>query len=259
LRSLACSIGLASLSFPAGRSVWGFNFSRTIYRKLEEVRWSGARLETDFLQVSEAGEITNLEGLTQGIGLDVRPFIAGNALHLGETGVDDVSVALELDAFYSITPSLRLTATVNTDFGETEVDARQINLTRFSLLFPEKWAFFLEDAGVFSFASTGPEPPGGIPRAGADVFPFFSRRIGLLQGEEVPLDVGAKLTGRIGRSDVGVLAVRTGELEDVVEAKNLVVPASSRTCSSSPTRASSSPAAIRPRRRRARRTASTCA
>ena len=217
------AIPFKSLSFPAGRSVWGFNLSRTIYRKLEEVRWSGARLETDFLQVSEAGEITNLEGLTQGIGLDVRPFIAGNVLHLGETGVDDVSGAPGLDVFYSITPSLRLTATVNTDFGETEVDARQINLTRFSLLFPEKRAFFLEDAGVFSFASTGPEPPGGIPRAGADAFPFFSRRIGLLQGEEVPLDVGAKLTGRIGRSDVGVLAVRTGELGDVVEAKNLVV------------------------------------
>ena len=217
------AIPFKSLSFPARRSVWGFNFSRSIYRKLEEVRWSGARLETEFLQVSEAGEITNLDGLTQGIGLDLRPFVAGNALHLGQTGEYEVSGEPGLDVFYSITPSLKLTGTVNTDFGETEVDARQINLTRFSLLFPEKRAFFLEDTGVFSFASTGPEPPGGIPPAGADVFPFFSRRIGLLEGEEVPLDVGAKLTGRIGRSDVGVLAVRTGELPDVVGAKNLVV------------------------------------
>ena len=87
-----------------------------------------------------------------------------------------------LDLFYNITPSLKLTATVNTDFGETEVDARQINLSRFSLLFPEKRSFFLEGAGVFSFASTGPESPGGIPPAGADVFPFFSRQIGLLAG-----------------------------------------------------------------------------
>jgi hypothetical protein len=111
----------------------------------------------------------------------------------------------------------------NTDFGETEVDERQISLDRFSLLFPEKRAFFLEDTGVFAFASTGPEPPGGIPPARADVFPFFSRRIGLLNGEEVPLDVGAKLTGKIGRSDVGVLAVRTGELADVVDPQNLMV------------------------------------
>ena len=217
------AIPFKSLSFPAGRSVWGFNLSRNVYRKLEDIRWSGARLETEFLQVSEAGEIANLEGLTQGIGLDLRPFLAGSALHLGESGLDDVSGEPGLDVFYSITPSLKLIGTFNTDFGETEVDERQINLSRFSLLFPEKRAFFLEDAGVFSFASTGPEPPGGIPPAGADVFPFFSRRIGLLEGEEVPLDAGAKLTGRIGRSDVGVLAVRTGELGDVVEAKSLVV------------------------------------
>ena len=95
---------------------------------------------------------------------------------------DDFTGKPGLDVFYSITPSLKLTATFNTDFGETEVDARQINLSRFSLLFPEKRAFFLEGAGVFSFASTGPETPGGIPGTGADVFPFFSRQIGLLGG-----------------------------------------------------------------------------
>jgi hypothetical protein len=217
------SIPFKSLSFPAGSSVWGFNISRNVYRKLEDIRWSGARLQTEFLQVSEAGEITHLEGLTQGIGLDVRPFLAGNALHLGPTGEDDVSGQPGLDLFYSITPSLRFTGTVNTDFGETEVDERQISLDRFSLLFPEKRAFFLEDTGVFAFASTGPEPAGGIPPARADVFPFFSRRIGLLEGREVPLDVGAKLTGKIGRSDVGVLAVHTGEVEGLVDSQNLMV------------------------------------
>ncbi len=117
-----------------------------------------------------------------------------------------------LDIFYSITPSLRLTATFNTDFGETEVDARQINLSRFSLLFPEKRAFFLEGAGVFSFASTGPETPGGIPGTGADLYPFFSRQVGLIGGREVPLDAGVKLTGTVGRTEIGVLSVRTRQL-----------------------------------------------
>src|SRR5262249_26996687 len=116
----------------------------------------------------------------------------------------------------------KLTATVNTDFGETEVDARQINLSRFSLLFPEKRSFFLEDAGVFSFSSTGPNPPGGIPATGADVFPFFSRQIGLLNGEEVPIDVGAKLTGKIGRTDLGMLAVRTRDFSGVPDRNFLV-------------------------------------
>jgi hypothetical protein len=221
------AIPFKSLSFPAGQDVWGFNIARTIYRKLEEDRWSGARLQTQFLQVSEAGGISNLGGITQGIGLDLRPFLAGRWLHLDSSGDDVFSRKPGLDLFYNVTPSLKLTATFNTDFAETEVDARQINLARFSLLFPEKRSFFLEGAGVFSFASSGPETPGGIPATGADVFPFFSRQIGLLGGSEVPLDAGVKLTGTVGRTDVGALNVRSGDLRAdgrlVVDAKNFFV------------------------------------
>ena len=113
--------------------------------------------------------------------------------------------------FFNVTPSLKLTTTVNTDFGETETDARQINLSRFSLLFPEKRTFFLEDAGVFSFSNTHVRPGGGIPSTRAEVIPFFSRQIGLSSGKEVPLDLGVKLTGKVGRTDLGVLGVRTGD------------------------------------------------
>ena len=204
------AIPFKSLSFPSDRAVWGFNIARHIYRRLEEDRWSGARLDTHLYQLSEAGEIRNLAGLTQGIGLDVRPFLAGRWLRVDRE--DDGTGKPGLDVFYNITPSLKLTATFNTDFGETEVDARQINLSRFSVLFPEKRSFFLQGAGVFNFASIGPEPAGGIPPAGADVYPFFSRQIGLLRGQEVPIDAGLKLTGTAGRTDVGVLAVRTGDL-----------------------------------------------
>src|SRR5687768_1620999 len=214
------AIPFKTLSFPGDRMVWGFNIGRHVYRKLEEDRWSGARLDTQLYQLSEAGEITNLAGLTQGIGLDVRPFLAGRWLRAG--GEDDGSGEPGLDVFYNITPSLKLTATFNTDFGETEVDARQINLSRFSVLFPEKRAFFLQGAGVFNFASTGPEPAGGIPPAGADVYPFFSRQIGLLGGQEVPLDAGIKLTGTVGRTDVGLLGVRTGDLP-IVSEKGFIV------------------------------------
>ena len=215
------AIPFKSLSFPAGQDVWGFNIQRSISRKLEDGRWSAARLETQFLQVSEAGQITNLRDLNQGLSLDVRPFMA--ARWLRAAGDDEGSAEPGLDVFYNVTPSLKLTTTFNTDFGETEVDARQINLTRFSLLFPEKRSFFLEGAGVFTFASTGPEPAGGIPEAGADVYPFFSRTIGLLEGREVPLDVGVKLTGTVGRTDIGVLDVRTGDLVPFVDEKNFFV------------------------------------
>jgi Domain of unknown function (DUF5916)/Carbohydrate family 9 binding domain-like len=205
------AIPFKSLGFPASASTWGFNITRTIHRKLEEVRWSGARLDNSFFQVAEAGEITQLVKLSQGIGLDVRPFLAGRTLRLA--GDHDTDAKPGLDVFYNITPSLKLTTTINTDFGETEVDARQINLTRYSVLFPEKRSFFLEGAGVFNFASIGPEPAGGIPVTGADVYPFFSRQIGLLGGREVPLDAGVKLTGTVGRTDIGMLTVRTGDLD----------------------------------------------
>ena len=216
------AIPFKTLNFPAGETVWGFNISRTIQLKLEENRWTGARFQTQFFQISEAGEITNLEGLEQGAGLDVRPFVAGRWLHRGADGDGTAAGKPGLDLFYNITPSLKLSVTANTDFGETEVDARQINLTRFSIFFPEKRSFFLQDAGVFNFATTGIDPPGGIPATGAEVFPFFSRKIGLLGGQEVPINYGAKLTGKVGRTEIGMLDVRTREVSNV-NAKNLFV------------------------------------
>ena len=216
------AIPFKSLTFPADRSVWGFNVARFIQRKLEDDRWSAARLDVQLLQVSEAGEITNLSGLTQGVGLDVRPFVGGTWLRRSALDTDTARGKPGLDVFYNLTPSLKLTATVNTDFGETEVDARQINLGRFSLFFPEKRAFFLEDAGVFSFASTGPSPPGGVSQTNADIYPFFSRQVGLLGGEEVPLDVGVKLTGKVGDTDLGFLDVRTRDVP-IASDKNFFV------------------------------------
>ena len=215
------AIPFKTLSFPAGETVWGFNISRTIQRKLEENRWTGARFQTQFFQISEAGRITNLEGLQQGVGLDIRPFMA-RLWPRPDTGGDTVVGKPGVDLFYNITPSLKLSFTANTDFGETEVDARQINLTRFSIFFPEKRTFFLQDAGVFNFATTGIDPPGGIPGTGAEIFPFFSRRIGLLGGQEVPIDYGAKLTGRVGRTEVGMLDVRTRGVPDA-DSGNLLV------------------------------------
>jgi hypothetical protein len=216
------AIPFKSLSFPAGRTVWGFNIARNIHRKLEEARWSGALLQTQLFQVSEAGEITGLDGLSQGIGLDIKPFTGGRWLHTDANGKNTFTGKTGIDMFYNIASSLKLSVTGNTDFGETEVDARQINLTRFSLLFPEKRSFFLEDAGVFSFASSLLSPPPGMPGVPAEILPFFSRQIGLLAGEEVPIDVGAKLTGKIGRTDLGFLDVRTRDLPIVTD-KNFVV------------------------------------
>jgi len=208
------AIPFKSIGFKRGDQVWGFNFSRTIKRKLEEDRWASPILDLKFFQVSEAGEISGLNGIHQGRGLDIRPFISSKALHNRDTG-NNFDAKAGLDIFYNITPSLKLTTTINTDFGETEVDSRQINLTRFELFFPEKRSFFLENAGLFRF---GPDSDDE-----ADVIPFFSRRIGLLEnGQEVPILAGTKLTGRQGPYSIGLLAMRTRET-DFTDAKNFFV------------------------------------
>jgi hypothetical protein len=212
------SIPFKSLRFRADQAVWGFNFSRTIKRKIEEDRWAGASLDLDFLQISEAGEITGLGDISQGIGLDVRPFIAAHSLRDETTGTTTSEGDPGLDVFYNVTPNLKISATFNTDFAETEVDARQINLTRFPLFFPEKRSFFLENAANFSFSNTGLN----FRNADQTVMPFFSRRIGLLRGEEVPILAGAQLTGKVGQTDIGLLDVRTDD-SPVTPAQNFFV------------------------------------
>jgi hypothetical protein len=207
------AIPFKTLSFNPGQDDWGFNFSRVIVRKIEEDRWASPRLDVEFTQVSEAGEITGFGAIEQGRGLDVRPFAVGRWIR-DDRGNSHFEGDVGGDIFYNITPGLRLTTTINTDFAETEVDNRQINLTRFPLFFPEKRAFFLENAGVFDFART-------VVR-GQELIPFFSRRIGLLEGQEVPILGGAKLTGKAGRFDLGALALRT-RATPLTEAKNYFV------------------------------------
>ena len=213
-----------SLSFNPGQDVWGFNISRNISRKQEEDRWASPRLDVRFTQVSEAGEISGFTQAQQGRGLDVRPFVVGKLSHEANGGGNALQGKAGGDIFYNITSSLKLTATVNTDFAETEVDSRQINLTRFPLFFPEKRSFFLENAGVFSFTRGGGGGGGGAP----DLIPFFSRRIGLAEGREIPIVAGVKLTGKVGAYDVGVLGVRT-RAAGAIAAKNFFVGRVKRT------------------------------
>jgi len=212
------AIPFKSLNFSRDGLLWGFNFSRTIRRKTEETRWAGPRLDIRFTQVSEAGEIEGLSSLEQGRGLDVRPYASGRWVDPPPVGSRSTQRDVGADVFFNITPSLKLTGTVNTDFAETEVDNRQINLTRFPLFFPEKRAFFLENAGVFSFGAPGRRGGGS---ACHELPPFFSRRIGLLAGQEVPILAGIKLAGKAGRFDIGVLDMSTRE----TRRNNTIIPA----------------------------------
>lgn len=189
-----------TLRFRPGQTTWGLNVERQIKRLDERDRWANPRFDAWISNLAEAGQLGGLVGLQQGRGLDIRPYASGGK------EASDATAKVGLDVSKSLTPSLTASLTVNTDFAETEVDARQINLTRFGLFFPEKRTFFLEGAGVYDVA--------GLPATGGqgpppDLVPFFSRTIGLLEGQEVPILFGAKVSGRQSGFNIGVLEVQT--------------------------------------------------
>ena len=193
-----------SLNFDPQQDAWGINFQRTVRRKNEESLWSGYARNLGLTRMAAAGRVEGLRGLSQGIGLDLKPFVVGTLSSAPGRGQSSIGSTgdVGLDVLYSVTPALRANLSLNTDFAETEVDQRQVNLTRFPLFFQEKRDFFLQGASFFDFAR----------EIGNQVRPFFSRRIGLdRNGLPQPIDVGAKLTGQAGAFDVGALQVRTRE------------------------------------------------
>jgi hypothetical protein len=195
-------IPFKTLNFNPNTTTWGANFQRTVRRKNEESLWTGWLRNEGLSRMSNAGRINGIENISQGIGLDLKPYAlgaAGNAPGRGDPDTDG-DFDIGLDGFYNVTPALKANFTINTDFAETEVDQRRTNLTRFPLFFPEKREFFLDGANFFEFP-TGDESP------------FFSRRIGLNSGEPQPILYGAKLIGQVGRQDVGFLQVSTSEEE----------------------------------------------
>jgi hypothetical protein len=197
-------IPFKTLGFKKDISTWGLKLIRYIKRKSEASYWPATTLDANKFQISDAGRISGLTDITQGIGLDIVPYLTtglSRKKDLGTNGVFDGG----FDAFYHITPSLKAAVTVNTDFAQTEVDAKQINLTRFSLFFPEKRDFFLDGANFFTFGINGDsEDP-----QGTQMIPFFSRRIGLdTEGNPVPIKYGGKFTGRIGKWNLGVLHIK---------------------------------------------------
>ena len=194
------AIPFKTLRFKPNQTVWGLNIERQIKRRQEIVRWAGARNDVWVSNLAAAGKLGGLEGLHQGKGLDIRPFVSA-----GEKNSDWTS-KIGLDAVKSIAPNVTAAVTVNTDFAETEVDSAQVNLTRFPLFFPEKRSFFLEGAGVYDVAGLAGSGGQGPP---PDLIPFFSRRVGLYRGEEIPLLAGAKVSGRQSGFNIGFLDVQT--------------------------------------------------
>ena len=205
-------IPLTTLRFPAGEGeqMWGLNFSRQVRRRNEYATWAAIPRQFRVFRMSEAGTLEGLPAFEPGRNLQIKPFFSG-ANRDGELQSDGPVRDFDagLDAKWAVTPRLVLDLTALTDFSQVEVDEEQINLTRFSLFFPEKRDFFLENDGIFTFADDASRA--FRSGAGPQNFKLFhSRRIGLSDDREpLPIGGGARLSGRIGRYEVGLMEMQT--------------------------------------------------
>lgn len=188
-----------TLSFTSGLSRWGLNLERTIARDRTVLRWTSPMLDSIFYDLSRAGSMEGVEDLKQGLGLEISPYMTGRMLNDFTPNGRNWLGAFGGDATYRITPQMAAVATVNTDFAETEVDSRQLNVTRFPLFFPERRSFFLEGSNQYVFGL-------GLEE---QFIPFFSRSVGLYEGQAIPINAGFKLNGRAGRWNIGMLDVQT--------------------------------------------------
>lgn len=204
---------------------WGLNFRRKVRRLNEDSYWSPLPRIYGLERVSMAGTLEGMQGIRAGRNVRIKPYVLSSGSTVGQLrtrGDFDGGV----DVKYGITSGLVWDFTVNTDFSQVEADEQQVNLTRFSLFFPEKRDFFLENSGVFDFGSTDSGFFGGFG-AGAIIFGgrqnrspqmrlFFSRRIGLSDdGDAIPIVAGTRLTGRAGAYSIGALNIQQREHEAV--------------------------------------------
>ena len=207
------AIPFRTLRYPGGeRQTWGINVQRNIRHRNERSFWAPLARQFNLNRLSLAGQLQGIEVPAQR-NLKLTPYVLGEAVRSTArhrtVGSGDVGADLK----YSITPSLTLDLTYNTDFAQVEVDEEQINLDRFNLFFPEKRPFFLENAGLFSIGR-----PGQIEL-------FFSRRIGISDaGEQVPIIGGARLSGKVGNdTNVGFLNMQTAAFGGDVASQNFTV------------------------------------
>jgi len=190
---------------------WGINFQRNIRRNNETAFWAPLPRQHNLYRISQAGTIEEIKVPVQR-NLKVIPYILGKSSSGGSLK-SSTDQELGFDLKYSLTPSLTLDATYNTDFAQVEVDDLQVNLDRFSLFLPERRPFFLENAGQFAV---------GVPK---EVELFFSRRIGIgPHGEQIPIDAGARISGKVNSStNVGFLHMRSEAMTGITPRNDYTV------------------------------------
>ena len=198
------AIPFKTLSLDAGAPAWGLELERYIRRRNEFITWANHDQDKVLTYVAAYGDLQGLDNLDQGLGLDIKPQAAGRYRKRFDSDDRDFTIKPGVEAIYKLTPSLNGSLVINPDFSNAVVDDIKTNLTRFDLFFPEQRDIFVRDANIFEF--------GGLVEVNG--IPFFSRRIGLPFDRENPepldIDVGAKLSGRLGRYTLGLLNTQMG-------------------------------------------------
>ncbi|HSA56704.1 MAG TPA: DUF5916 domain-containing protein, partial [Gemmatimonadaceae bacterium] len=212
------AIPLKSIRYRAGQDqVWGIQLRRAVRRRNE---WGYLTPVPQSLagpqalnRVSAGGTLVGLDLPPAGLNLELKPYVISRV----ETDrvrtppiSNDFGSAIGGDLKYSITPNLTADFTVNTDFAQVEIDEQQVNLTRFSLFFPEKRDFFLEGRGVFDFARGG-VGAGGSANTSDTPYLFYSRRVGLNAGRVIPIDAGGRVTGKLGPYAIGIMNIQASD------------------------------------------------
>jgi hypothetical protein len=230
-------IPFKTLRFAGGDAhTWGINFGRRVRRKNEVSYWSPVSRAYSIYRASSDGDLTGLPSLKQGRNLRVKPFVLGGAVRgVGEHSFDaDTGVGVDIKA--GVTPSLTLDVTIKPDFAQAEADEQQVNLTQFSLFYPEKREFFLENSGIFYFGDI-PRNQRNVSRfrpPEEDLLLFFSRRIGLTDlGLQDPLHGGIRLTGRAGKLGLGLMTMQSDGVDGAYGNNYTVVRARTDVFSSS--------------------------
>ena len=232
-------IPFKSIRFPGGESqVWGIQLGRNVRWKNEWNYITPVAISAGpgMFRLSAAGTLAGLQVPSGNRTFEIKPYgIGSSATNVATDVYNQGDYNGGVDVKYGVTENLTADFTVNTDFAQVEVDEAQINLTRFSLFFPEKREFFLEGRGIFDFGRGvrfgGGGGPGGGGRPGSGGFfgggdvptVFFSRRIGLESGTTVPIQAGGRLTGKVGDFTLGALNIQTDDVMDVAVPTNFTV------------------------------------
>lgn len=205
-------IPFTTLRYKSGdEQIWGINFQRNIRYNNEVSFWAPLAQQRKIHRVSSAGTVRGIEAPSQR-NLQITPYFLGTNLSGGALPSSDTNQEVGLDLKYSITPSLTLDATLNTDFAQVEVDEQVVNLDRFSVKLPEKRPFFLENAGQFSVGNAG------------EAELFFSRRIGITDGNQVPIDGGLRLSGKVNdKTNIGLIHMSVDGISEVAPSNEFTV------------------------------------